>query len=465
MFDMDVATLLDRLPLAEAAWLLLDEVLPAAVLDDLFARHRGRGYTRAFSFADLVHLVGDALVQHQGRAAPTLRQHRGADACPASEQAFYGKLRRLPLAASEALLAEGAARLRPYLPRTPSTQLPASLDAFDVFAFDGKTFKHAAKRLKATRGKPGRALGGKALAALEVRTGLLVGMTVDPDAHRNEARLVTTLLPTLRGRRPTRRPRLWIADQQFGDLAQVNRCTQDGDHCVLRLHPKSRFEPDPTVRARRGKDRLGRQWTDAVGTLASTREGERRVRVVTLERPGKPPLALVTDLLDAAAYPANDLLELYRFRWGIDAVFLRVTETFHLQRLIGSSPQAIAFQAALCMTLYNLLQVIDARLARTQRRRPAAVSQPKVFYDLHRQMIGLHLFATPTELAAGLRRRAEGIDDFTAHLDARLAAAWTDDWIKSPKKKRNLPKARHKRGEGGHFSIHRALMQAKAEDV
>src|SRR5262249_48699093 len=152
--------------------------------------------------------------RHQGHAHKTLAQHADSQQCPASEPAFYGKLRRLPVALSEGLLADGVLRLRRWLPDQPHRPLPASLRALRVLLFDGKTFTHAAKRLKPLRQRAGRALGGKALVALEPATGLIVGMAACPDAHTNDAKLVPLLLPQVRQRLPG--PRLWVGDQGFG---------------------------------------------------------------------------------------------------------------------------------------------------------------------------------------------------------------------------------------------------------
>ncbi len=453
----ETARLLDKLPLAEATWLLWHEVLPDHDLEAFYDAHRGRCYRRAFSFANLVYLVNDALCQHGGSAQQTLCRHDQTDLLPATEQAFYGKLRRMPVALSEAFLAEGADRLRPLLPDRPAVELPPCLRAFRVLILDGKAFKHAAKRLKPVRGQAGRGLGGKALVALEARTGLLVGMTADPDGHANEAKLVPQLLPALRRRLPG--TNLWVADQQFGDLAQVRRCTADGDHCVLRLHPKSQFTPDPDRPVCRGVDRLGRAWVEEIGELHSRREGTMTVRRLTLQRGDAKPLQLVTDLLDGVRYPADELLELYRERWGIEQVFQQVSEVFELRHLIGSHPQAIIFQGALCMLLYNLLQVVRALVAQSQGRAAATVSTEALWYDLRRELTALHCLESPDGLLAELRARGAGLADVAAYLRGRLAAAWTERWVKHPPKKRHYQRRKHKRGTGGHFSIHRILLK------
>jgi len=461
---MDVHALLDKVPLAEAVWLLWNEAFSDKDLNNFYESLRGRCYERLFSFSEIVHLVSDALCQHDGRGAQTLNRQDSTEQLPGSAQAFYGKLRRMPITLSEAFLSEGVNRLRPFLPKRLLVEAPASLRDFYILVFDGKTFKHAAKRLKPVRAHAGKGLGGRALVALEMTTGLLVGMAADPDAHVNEALLVPKLLPAVR--KHISGPRLWVADRQFGDLAQVRRCTEDGDHCALRLHKKSRFTPDPEQTVHSGVDHLGRKWVDEIGTLSSTRQGSMRMRRITLFRDGQPFLEIVTSLVDADSYPANDLLALYKNRWGIEQVFQQVSDVFHLTHLIGSTPNAIIFQGAFCMTLYNLLLVVRAIVADTQDRQVSSISTFNLCYDLNRELVVLHHLFSPDRIVKSLRRRAASISDLRAYLYDSLRRAWTDRWIKSKPKKRHLPPPKHKRGEAGHFSIHRVLLESKEpEDV
>lgn len=455
--DTDIHALVRKTPLAEAVWLLWNEVVPDPFLNEFYDVHRGRCFKHSFSFANLVYLVNDALLRNGGRAHPTLIHHQDSEQCPASEQAFYAKLRRMPIPLSEAFLAVPTQRLRSFLPSRPFLEVPASLRDFHIIVFDGKTFKNAAKRLKAVRGRAGRGLGGRALVAMELTTGLLVGMAAHPDAHINEAKLVPEVLKTIREQLPG--TRLFVADRGFGDLAQVRRCTEEGDHCVLRLHKKSRFDVDSTQPVRRGVDERGREWVEEIGSLHSTRQGSMPMRRITLTREGQDPLVIVTDLLDGERYPANDLLALYRERWGIEQVFQKVTEIFHLSQLIGSSPKAIIFQAAFCMLLYNMLQVVKGIVADTQDRAPSTVSTFRLFEDLQKQLTVVHFLTPPDELIEVLRERAGAITDLRVHLYNILGGAWTKRWIKSPPKKRNLKPVKHKRGAAGHFSIHRVIIE------
>jgi Transposase DDE domain len=453
-----VASVLKQLPLAEAVWQLWSVALPDAFLNQLFDQHRGRCYERDVSFAALVHLVSDAVCQHRGSGHQALTRALEKDVLPASMQAIYGKLRRIPIALSEAFLAECTERLLPYRPARPYVDVASSLAAFRVMLFDGKTFKRAAKRLKPVRGRAGKGLGGRALVAMELGTGLLCAFSAHPDGHANEANLVMQLLPQVRSK--IAGPRLWVADRQFGDLAQIHRLTEDNDHFVLRYHKKTPFFPDPERPSRSGTDRFGRTWTEEWGWMRSQRQKPFYVRRITLQRPTQETIVIITDLLDADLYPANDLLEIYRERWGIERVFQQVSEVFHLLHLIGSSPQAVIFQGAFCMVLYNLLQVMRTIVADTQDRPVAEISSEKLFYDLNEELIAVTKFSTPQQLAEAIPRRAKLIPDLRVYLHERLGKAWTKRWLKAKPKKYHPPQPKQKI-KGGHISIHRILEQAR----
>jgi hypothetical protein len=454
-----VRELLPRLPLADAVWELWSVVVTEPFLQGLYEQHRGRCYEKLLSFPTIVNLVADALCQHRGSGHQTFVRASEEDQLEASIQAVYGKLRRLPIELSEAFLAECTKRLRAYLPQRPAVQVPASLAAFRIVLFDGKTLKRASKRLKATRGQPGRGLAGRALVGLELATGLITAFSADPDAHSNEARLVPQLLPQIRQRLPG--IRLWVADRQFGDLVQIQRLTEKDDHFVLRHHPRTSFTPDRSRPSRSGQDRFGRMYTEQWGWLRSRRQRrELYVRRIVLQRPNQESVALLTDLLDEKKYPAEDLLEVYRERWGIERVFQQVSEVFHLLHLIGSTPQAAIFQCGFCMVLYNLLQVVRAIVADTQDLPVGEISSEKLFYDLNRELITLHTLVPRSEIVYEIPLLAARQANLMRYLRYSLARAWTNRWLKAKPKKYRPPEPKRVVA-GSHFSIHRAIQAAK----
>lgn len=432
--------ILSRLPLAEAVLSLWRWVTDPLFLLSVFARQRGLGYEKEISFGVLVQLIADALLEHQGSGRKSFERGREQGLLTASVQAVYQKLSRIPLGLSEAWLAESTARLRPVYPEAARVPVAPALRDLEVIIVDGKAIKRVAKRLKPLRGRKGGVLGGKALVALELRSGVVVAMATHADGETNEAKLVPALLPQVREQVSGKR--LWVADRQFCDLTQPAAFAQGDDHFLVRYHPKTPFCPDPARPMQRGQDAQGRVWEQDWGWLGSEKAKQRRfVRRLTLYRPGEETVILLTDLLDATLFPATDLLDLYLARWSIERVFQQIPAVFHLQTLIGTTPQGTVFQFAFCVLLYNMVQVVRAYVATAQARPVPTISTELLFDDVHRQLVALtelvpaerieHLFPVlPTEEA------------LRAQLTRRLATIWTNRWLKQPAKKRKAPAPR-----------------------
>jgi hypothetical protein len=432
--------ILSRLPLAEAVLSLWRWVADPLFLLSVFARHRGLGYEKAISFEVLVQLIADALLEHQGSGKKSFARGQEQGLLTASVQAVYQKLSRIPLGLSEAWLAESTARLRPIYPEAARLSLSPALAGLEVIIVDGKAIKRVAKRLKPLRGRKGGVLGGKALVALELRRGVVVAMATHADGETNEAKLVPALLPQVREQVGGRR--LWVADRQFCDLTQPAAFAAGEDHFLVRYHPKTPFCPDPTWSAQRGQDAQGRVWEQDWGWLGSEKAKQRSfVRRLTLYRPGEETIILLTDLRDATVVPATDLLDLYLARWSIERVFQQITEVFHLQTLIGTTPQGTVFQFAFCVLLYNMVQVVRAYVATAQARPVPTISTELLFNDVHRQLVAFTELVT-SEHVEPLIPVLPTEDALRAQLRRLLATTWTNRWLKQPAKKRKAPAPR-----------------------
>jgi hypothetical protein len=449
-FDAEVCR---RLPLADAALHLLDYVADDAFLADLFDRHRGRCYERAIGFADLVHLLAEALTVHGQSAHRTFVRARADGDLAASARAAYDKVARLPPAVSAALLTDGTARLRAILPATAGEPVPASLDEFTPLAFDGKKVKAVARRLRPTRVVRGQVLGGKLLVAEDIRTGLAVAMEAHPDGEASDLALVPGLLARVRAVGGP--PRLWVGDRLFCDLVHLPLLAADGDHFLVRYQSKVGFHPDPDRPAQAGVNGRGQAFTDEWGWLGDPADDRRQyVRRVTVHRPDAEDVAVVTDLTDPDRYPAAGLLDLYLRRWGIERLFQKTTEVFHLDALVSARENGTVFQAAVCLLLYNLTVVVRAHVAVGAGRPPAGVSLEKVFGDLCRQLTGLvEVLGAPAVVThyAGRRWTAAALREYLAAL---LGPTWRHWWTKSPPRKptKTVPTEYLK---GGHSSVYR----------
>ena len=453
-FDADVCR---RLPLADATLHLLNFVADSDFLAALFQQHRGRCYQRKIAFAPLVHLLADALVQNGQSANRTFQQAHDTGVLNASVRAAYNKLACLPPPLSAALLTDATARLRHLLPTAPTEAVPDSLAAFTPLAFDAKKIKYVARRLKATRVVRGSVIGGKILVAEDIKSGLAVAMEAHPDGEASDLILVAGLLartrPVIDG------PRLWIADALFCDLTNLPTLAAEGDHFVVRYCGKVTFHPDPKRPAKTGTNRLGQRFTQEWGWLGGPDDPRRFcVRRVTVHRPGLEDVSVVSDLTDGKTYPAADLLEIYLRRWGIERLFQKVTEVFHLSELVSAQSNGTVFQAGLCLLLYNLTVVIRAHVAAgaaceaCEACEAIDISLEKVFVDLCRQLSGLvEVLGTPAVVShyADTHWTAE---DLRGYLAEMLGKTWRKWWKKSPTRAASPPTPTEYL-VGGHSSV------------
>jgi Transposase DDE domain len=454
---------LQRLPLADATLWLWAYVLRPRFLAQVFAEYRGRSFEETLTFARFVDLIGDALVEDKGRGRQSFTRAQEQGTLATSSEAVYGKLRRVPLRLSLGFFIEGTARLRALLPpQHLAAELPASLADLMVVVGDGKTLKRVAQRVLPARGAAGKVYGGKLLVAFLPSEGIAGAMAADPDGERNECRLVPQVVEQTR--QVVSGPRLWVWDRQFCDLVQTVRGSEDGDHFLIRYHTKVGFWPVPTPSAVVTRDAQGRRVVEDWGWLGAETNPQRRVvRRLTLTRLGEEPILLVTDLLDAVRSPAADLLTVSLARWGIEQVFQQITEVFALRRLIGSTPQATVFQAAFCLLLSNMVQVLRGYIARAQPQPclAAAVSTEQLFYDVQRELTAVSVPVPPPMVVAAYTQEWSR-EELCQRLHGLLASVWTSRWRKAVNTKPRSKVAKANRS-GAHTSRHRLLHAARQE--
>jgi hypothetical protein len=335
--------------------------------------------------------------------------------------------------------------------------LPESLRSFAVLAFDGKKLKYVAKRLKPLRPIWGRVLGGKLLVVQNVATKLALAFQADADGEAADNGLVDGAVQQARALTGDQ-PRLWIGDRLFCDLNQIPRLSAGDDHFLLRYQSKVGFHRDSQRPARSGMTAEGRTYRDEWGWLGPPRSRRRQyVRRIHLERPQDEAILLVTNLLDADRYPATDLLAAYRRRWGIETMFLHVTQVFDLRHLISGTPPATVFQAAFVLLLYNVVQVIRGYIAEAQDRNPETISTQILFQDLTQELGAWTLLLDEQQTRAWLRDGIWTADRARTYLRKRLAPLWTNRWHKAPTTNRQ-PHRRHTQYlKGGHSSVDRIL--------
>ena len=466
-FNSDV---LRRLPLAEAVLTAYQWALDDSFLADIWKRFRGRCYEKLISFSSMVSLVFDALVCY-GSGRQAFHQGQQREVLVASMQAAYQKLGKLPLKLSEAFLSGTTDRLLQILPDAtpPAVAEFPSLAAFRPMILDGKAVKQVPRRLLPLRRSKKKCLGGKALVALDHQRQLAMGMATSPDGETNEASLVPALVADITSR--VAEPLLWIGDRQFFGLGHAKAFTaRAGDHFLVRYNATLPFTPDPDRAEQQGVDRHGRKITQEWGWIGKEKNPQRRyVRRLRVHRDGED-LVLMTSLLETTCL-AEELLELYFRRWGIERVFQKITEVFDLRQLIGTTAQATMFQLAFCLMLYNLMVLVASHVI--EKPKPTAkdpekkeklslqdISLEMLFEDVRRQLISVETMMTsddaieilePIPTAAQVRRK----------LRALLASQWDSLWRKTNRKRgRPIPTANKDR-PSKHRSVFRLIKEYK----
>ena len=451
------AEVLARLPLAEAVWTLLRHVADDDFLAELFDRHRGTGSEQKVTFSVLVRLVADALTVYAGSGRKSFHQAREAGWLQATDEAVYGKLRRVRPELSQALLRDTAQRLRQVLPPGSDQSVPPALRGYRVLVVDGKKLKSLPKLLKPLRPVRGKLFGGKVLVGLLLNEGLVVAMHATPEGEANDAPLLPGLLEQCAAHCSGRL--LYVADRQFCDLKIPHRIAAAGQNFVIRFTRKMKFYPE---QEQFFQDAQGRPVRDALGWLGRPRDPRRRyVRQITLTRDGDEDVTLITNLLDGAAAPAEQVLELYLARWSIERVFQQVTEVFQLQAFLGASPQAAIFQFALCTLLYNVMQVLRATIAHLEQRPAESLSAEMLFRDVCDQLSAATLLLSPEDVTQQFRppRSAQQVQ---SHLRTLLQGQWSPLWIKCPAKPKRPPPVQQP-VRGGHSSAWKILVAAKTK--
>lgn len=461
--DVFSAAVLEKLPLADSVWRLLHFTFDDPWLDDLWTRHRGRCYERNLKFRTLAHLIADALLEHGGSGHQAFERAQEMEILPVSITSAYDKLGNLPVAVSEALLAEGTQRMNAVQPEIPAVDpLPDCWADFEVFGADGKAIKHVKRLLKPLRGLQAGLLGARASVGLNLRTGLAVAMVGHLDGEAGEGALTEVLLPKLA---KAAGQRLWLVvlDRLYCNLSFPQQVLRAGGHFLIRYCSQTTFVPDPARPAQESRDFQGRRIVQEWGWLGKVEKADRQyVRRITKHESGGKELGVVTDLLDEVKYPAEAMLRTYQSRWGIETVFHQITDVFSLRHLIGTMPKAVLFQLSLCLLLYNALQVVRAHLASFQECEAKTISNEKLFYDVKRQLVAVSelVDAGPLLSLLGEIPTAAELREF---LRERLRVAWSDRWWKAPSSGRGGHQKVKTRVPGNHTSTYRVLQQTRMQ--
>ncbi|MEZ6139572.1 MAG: transposase [Zavarzinella sp.] len=305
-------------------------------------------------------------------------------------------------------------------------------------------------------------LGGKALVAVNLSTGLVMEMASELDGEASETRLLAPLLQQLKDHCGEK---LIVADRCYGFYKHIAMIKDDGCHFVLRVASITQFIQDPEKPARIGKDRYGRKLIEEHGWITSQKNTKLiAVRRLSIIR-DKVQIQLLTDLTDSKRYPADDIAEIYRYRWDIERVYATITKVFQLRHLIGTSPEAGLIQASLCLILFNITEAIKWHISVGNGKKIDEVSGEMLWRDIRDEVMA----ATRLLRTRDVQMLLQGIKQevgILERLTELLGNLWKKKWAKSkvgrtdPTKIPN-PKPQKLKQTTCHDSVFRVMKRAK----
>jgi len=132
---------------------------------------------------------------------------------------------------------------------------------------------------------------------------------------------------------------------------------------------------------------------------------------------------------------------------------------FGLRKLIGSTPEATAFQAAFCMVVYNAIMVVKSYVAAVQPKPMSVddVSNTMLFTSIVKQLTAMTELVPAASLAE-LVMPPQTAEATCAYLRQRLAGLWEPGWKKARNKNPRKYTAKPK-GSGAHTSVYRVLQK------
>jgi len=353
LLDAVVDRFIAHSPMAVAVRGAFEYALAPAALDALYEDAVGPRDDRRLLFSTCVDLMATVVC----RVNPSIHAaYRADDHLPMNVTALYARLARVPAAAGRDLVRHTADRLGPVI-RAMGGAGPDPLPGYRVKILDGNHLGKTQRRLKPLRDVAAGPLPGQTLVVLDPALGLAVDVVLCEDGHAQERSLLDPILETVADRD------VWVADRNFCTTGLLFGIAQRGGSFVIRRHAATLTwdrESEWVPAGRTDTGALAEQtiWLTGPG---GAELAVRRVRL-TLDRPtrdGDGVIEVLTDL-PAAVADAAVVAELYRGRWSVEGLFLRLTTVLKCEVNTLGYPPAALFGFCVALASGNVYAVVKA---------------------------------------------------------------------------------------------------------
>lgn len=411
-------TVLDRFvencPAAVLVRATLERLLSPARLDAIFAAATDRQYTRELLFSEIVALmvgVATGVFRSVHAAYLAAREKLGVSAT-----ALYGKLSRLELNISEALIRDTAKDMSTAIDAMPKARREV-LPGYEVFYLDGNHLaatEHRIEELRTTNSGP---LPGQTLALMDAQRDLITELVMCEDGHAQERSLLNQLLLRITSKS------VIVADRNFCTTGFVFGLMARPAYFAIRQHATNLPWERKGKRRRVGRCETGVVYEQAIEIRQGDEVKTLRRITVKLDAPtedGDTEIHIVSNLPKRVS--AVKIAELYRSRWTIEGAFQILTDVLRCEIETLGHPKAALFSFAVAVLAYNSYAVVKAamRSAHGAKAVDEKFSDYHFIHDVVMTTVGMSIAVEPEswsryakmtleELAAELVRLAKGV--------------------------------------------------------
>jgi IS4 transposase len=452
LLDTIFAPFVKERPICVMARAVLERLLDAQRLDDLFARTAERQYTRELLFSSLVHLMSEVVLG----VHPTVHAaYQGQkDTLGVSTTALYNKLDRVETGVSAALVRDSAQLAEPVVKALRASH-PRWLPGYQIKVLDGNHLSSTEHRLKELRATWAAPLPGQALVVLDQQRMLITDVFLNEDGHAQERRLLTQVLQHVEA------DQLWIEDRNFCTLGLMFGIARRGAAFVVRQHGQLQGELLGRA-ARKGTTRSGPVYEQPLVVRDPASGETMRVRRITLKlteptRAGDTALHILSNVPLPKASAAH-LARLYGKRWSIETAFFEITTTLSCEINTLGYPKAALFTFCLALLAYNAVSLIKAALRRAHGRQQVndEVSGYYLALEIGRTYDGM-MIAIPIPHWALFRALSD--KEFADALHEMASSVKLSRYQKHPRGPKKKPPERAAYQNGKHVSTAKLLAQ------
>jgi hypothetical protein len=452
LLDTIFAPFVKERPICVMARAVLERLLDAQRVDDLFARTAERQYTRELLFSSLVQLMSEVVLGVHPTVHAAYQANK--EAIGVSTTALYNKLDRVETGVSAALVRDSAALAEPVVKALRASH-PRWLPGYQIKVLDGNHLSSTEHRLKELRSTWAAPLPGQALVVLDQQRMLITDVLLNEDGHAQERRLLTQVLQHVE------EDQLWIEDRNFCTLGLMFGIARRGAAFVVRQH--GQLQGELLGRAtRKGTTRSGPVYEQPLLVRDPASGETMRVRRITLKlteptRDGDTELHILSNVpLPRAS--AVHLARLYGKRWSIETAFFEITTTLSCEINTLGYPKAALFTFCLALLAYNAVSLIKAALRRAHGRQQVndEVSGYYLSLEIGRTYDGM-MIAIPAPHWALFRALSD--KEFADALHEVASSVHLARYQKHPRGPKKKPPERTAYQNGKHVSTAKLLAQ------